>query len=131
MCICTETYCFSIWTAHGDLFILPSGRLSVVSRLEIESAPRSIRVCIGVNLAWSGIKKSCDLPQLSWLQIILYTEKPVFKGQSDERTPCDQGTLSSHIKEPTRKGHLSSRDTLSKILRCPFKRGFNVHITMA
>ena len=45
--------------------------------------------------------------------------KPVFKGHSDEGTPCDQGTLSQngvlipHVKEPVTKGHLLRRDTCS------------------
>ena len=64
------------------------------------------------------------------------TVKPVFKGHCDEGTTCDQGTLSQngvhflrtvsylpHVKEPTMKGHLSSR-----ILRCPLKTGFTVLI---
>ena len=31
-----------------------------------------------------------------------------------------------HVKEPVMKGHLSCRDTFSRILRCPLKTGFTV-----
>ena len=31
-----------------------------------------------------------------------------------------------HVKEPVTKGHLSCRDTFSRILRCPLKTGFTV-----
>ena len=35
-----------------------------------------------------------------------------------------------HVKEPVMKGHLSCRDTFSRILRCPLKTGFTVdHIS--
>ena len=33
-----------------------------------------------------------------------------------------------HVKEPVTKGHLSCRDTFSRILRCPLKTGFTVVI---
>ena len=52
--------------------------------------------------------------------LLLCAVKPVFKGHCDEGTPCDLGTLSQngflpHVKEPVTKGHLSCRDTFSRI----------------
>ena len=55
------------------------------------------------------------------------TVKPVFKVQSDERTPSGQSTFLGtvyhlpHVKKSAMKGHLSCRDTFSRILRCPLK----------
>ena len=31
-----------------------------------------------------------------------------------------------HVQEPVTKGHLSCRDTFSRILRCPLKTSFTV-----
>ena len=44
--------------------------------------------------------------------------KPVFKGHSDERTLSQSYNL-THYKEPVMKEHLSCKDILSLILRCP------------
>ena len=36
-----------------------------------------------------------------------------------------------HVKEPVTKGHLSCRDTLSGILRCPLKTGYTVRYILS
>ena len=36
-----------------------------------------------------------------------------------------------HVKEPVTKGHLSCRDTFSRILRCPLKTGFTVQLNLS
>ena len=64
------------------------------------------------------------------------TVKPVFKGLSVERTPCDQEAFSQNIvlsfpcyKEPVMKGHLPCPvGMFSRVLRCLLKTGFTVYI---